>query len=92
LADSCALQSLSSEMARADEDARVAYESELRSIIASVADGLDGKPKARREEATAPARDSRRGGVTLARAVHDEEFGSEIAAAVRKAALHLTND
>jgi hypothetical protein len=40
-------------MARADEDARTAYEAELRSIIAGVADGLEGKPKVRREEATA---------------------------------------
>ncbi len=88
LADSCALQSLSSEMARADEDARAAYEAELRSIIASVADGLDGKPKVRREEATALLA-ILVGGVTLARAVHDAEFSNEIAAAVRKAALRL---
>ena len=88
LADSCALQSLSSEMARADADARAAYEVELRSIIASVADGLDGKPKVRREEATALLA-LLVGGVTLARAVHDEEFSNEIAAAVRKAALRL---
>jgi hypothetical protein len=90
LADSCALQSLSGEMARADQDARAAYEAELRSIIASVADGLDGKPKARREEATALLA-ILVGGVTLARAVQDKEFSNEIAAAVRKAALRLTN-
>jgi AcrR family transcriptional regulator len=90
LADSCALQSLSGEMARADNDARTAYEDELRSIIASVADGLEGKPKVRREEATALLA-ILVGGVTLARAVHDEEFSDEIAAAVRKAALRLTN-
>jgi AcrR family transcriptional regulator len=88
LADSCALQSLSSEVARADEDARAAYEVELRAIIASVADGLDGRPKARREEATALLA-ILVGGVTLARAVHDGEFSQEIAAAVRKAALRL---
>ncbi len=90
LADSCALQSLSGEMARADQDARTAYEDELRSIIASVADGLEGKAKVRREEATALLA-ILVGGVTLARAVHDEEFSNEIAAAVRKAALRLIN-
>jgi AcrR family transcriptional regulator len=90
LSDSCALQSLSSEVARADGDARAAYEAELRSIIATVADGLDGKPKVRREEATALLA-ILVGGVTLARAVHDEEFSNEIASAVRKAALRLTN-
>lgn len=89
LADSCALQSLSSEIARADDDARTAYEAELRSIIASVADGLQGKPKVRREEATALLA-ILVGGVTLARAVQDAAFGDEIAAAVRKAALRLS--
>jgi AcrR family transcriptional regulator len=89
LADSCALQSLSSEIARADDDARTAYEAELRSIIASVADGLQGKLKVRREEATALLA-ILVGGVTLARAVQDAAFGDEIAAAVRKAALRLS--
>ncbi len=88
LADSCALQSLSSEVARADHDARAAYETELRSIITSVSEGLKGKPKARREEATALLA-LLVGGVTLARAVDDKEFSTEIAAAVRKAALRL---
>jgi len=63
----------------------------LRSIIASVADGLEGKPKVRREEATALLA-ILVGGVTLARGVHDKEFSNEIAAAVRKAAMRLTND
>ena len=53
LAESCALQSLSSEVARADDETRQAYETELRSIIEAMAAGLEGKPKARREEATA---------------------------------------
>jgi TetR/AcrR family transcriptional regulator, transcriptional repressor for nem operon len=53
LADSCALQNLSSEVARAGDDVCLACEGELRSTIASVAEGFEGKPKARREEATA---------------------------------------
>jgi TetR/AcrR family transcriptional repressor of nem operon len=47
LAESCALQSLSSEVARADDETRQAYETELGSIIEAVAAGLEGKPKAR---------------------------------------------
>ena len=90
LADSCALQSLSSEVARADDNARAAYEAQLRSIITSVADGLEGKPKARREEATALLA-LLVGGVTLARAVQAPAFSNEIAGAVRKAALRLGN-
>ena len=88
LSDSCALQSLSSEVARANDDAKIAYETELRSIIDTVADGLNGKAKARREEATALLA-LLVGGVTLARAVHDEGFSKEIAQAVCKAAQRL---
>ncbi|SED96159.1 transcriptional regulator, TetR family [Rhizobiales bacterium GAS191] len=88
LADSCALQSLSSEVARADDDARQAYETELRAIIETMAAGLEGKPKVRREEATALLA-LLVGGVTLARAVSDPAISDEIAAAVRKAALGL---
>ncbi len=88
LADSCALQSLSVEVARADDDARQAYETELRAIIEAVAAGLEGKPKARREEATALLA-LLVGGVSLARAVRDATVSDEIAAAVRKAAIGL---
>jgi hypothetical protein len=77
-------------VARADDETRGAFETELRSIIASVADGLDGKPKARREEAIAMLA-LLAGGVTLARAVQDKELSNEIAAAVRKSALRLNS-
>ncbi len=53
-----------------------------------MAAGLEGKPKARREEATALLA-LLVGGVTLARAVHDPDVSKEIAAAVRKSALAL---
>jgi hypothetical protein len=68
----------------------MAYETELRSIIETVADGLNGKAKARREEATALLA-LLVGGVTLARAVHDAGFSKEIAQAVRKAAQQLSS-
>lgn len=88
LADSCALQSLSSEVARAGDGARQAFETELRAIIDAVAAGLEGKPRARREEATALLA-LLVGGVTLARAVQDPVVSNEIASAVRKAAIGL---
>ena len=75
-------------MARADDETRQAYETELCSIIEAMAAGLEGKPKARREEATALLA-LLVGGVTLARAVKDPAISDEIAAAVRKAALDL---
>jgi len=88
LAESCALQSLSSEVARADDETRQAYETQLCAIIEAVAAGLEGRPKARREEATALLA-MLVGGVTLARAVQDPAISNDIATAVRKAALKL---
>ncbi|MBD8899538.1 TetR/AcrR family transcriptional regulator [Rhodanobacter sp. DHG33] len=85
LADSCAVQSLSSEVARASDDARLAYEAELQGVIEAMAAGLNGKPKARREEAIALLA-LLVGGVTLARAVQNPATSDAIAAAVRKAA------
>jgi len=88
LADSCALQSLSGEVARADDETRQAYETELRGIIEAVAAGLEGTPKAKREEAISLLA-LLVGSVTLARAVKDPAVSNEIAAAVRKTALAL---
>ena len=88
LADSCALQSLSGEVARADDDTREAFETELRGIIDAVAGGLEGTPKAKREEAINLLA-LLVGSVTLSRAVKDPGVSSEIAAAARKAALGL---
>jgi hypothetical protein len=86
LAESCALQSLSGEDMRADVEAREAYEKELRAVIEAMAGGLEGKPKARREEAMALL-SILVGGVTIAREIHDPAFAAEIATAVRKTAL-----
>jgi len=88
LAESCAAQSLSSEVARASDDTRLAYETELQTVIEAMAAGLTGKPKARREEAIALLA-LLVGGVTLARAVQAPATSDAIAAAVRKAALTL---
>lgn len=90
LGDSCALQSLSGEVARADDETRAAFEAELRGIIDAVAGGLEGSSKARRDEAISLLA-LLVGSVTLARAVKDPAVGNEIAAAVRKSAhaLHV---
>lgn len=90
LSESCALQSLSDEVTRADDGIRKAYETQLQTIIETVSAGLEGKPKARREEATALLA-ILVGGVTLARAVSDPALSDEIASAVRKAALGLSH-
>lgn len=89
LADSCALQSLTGEVARADDEAREAYENELGKVIDTAAAGLTSDSAAeRRAEATALLA-LLAGGVSLARAVKDPALSEEIAASVRWAAAKL---
>ncbi|PPD15859.1 MAG: TetR family transcriptional regulator [Methylobacterium sp.] len=89
LAESCALQSLTNEVARADPDIRAIYEEKLRAIIDSTADGLAGDTvRSRRDESIALLA-LLIGGVSLARGVNDEALGNEIAKAVREAAQQL---
>ncbi len=89
LADSCALQSLTGEVARADEEAREAYEVELCKVIDVAAAGLDsGSAKERQAEATALLA-LLIGGVSLARAVKNPALSKEIAASVHRAAMKL---
>lgn len=84
LSGSCALQSLSSDMARADEDARQAYESNLQSIIEAMS-----KESGIGDEQAITLLALLVGGVTLARAVHSPAASDEIACAVRKTAMTL---
>jgi TetR/AcrR family transcriptional repressor of nem operon len=85
LAESCALQSLTGEVTRADAATREIFEAELHAVVDAAADGLDGpSAKARRKEALVMLA-LLSGGVSLARAVHDPAFSEEIAAAIRGA-------
>ena len=89
LAESCALQSLTGEVARADEDARAAYEAGLRQVIETAMEGSSGDgPEPGRAETIALFA-LLAGGVSMARAVRDPAFAEEIAEAVRQAALSL---
>ena len=89
MSQSCALQSLTTEVARADAPTRKAYETELRDVIAALAEGLEGRtPAAKRSEAIAMLA-MLSGGVSMARAVEDEELAQEIAAAVANVAQRL---
>jgi AcrR family transcriptional regulator len=91
LGDSCALQSLSADVSRADDETRALFEEIFREILDGVAGGLEGRPRARRDEAIALLA-LLAGGVTLARAVSDSALSDEIGAAVRKAAAALAQD
>jgi hypothetical protein len=84
LTESCALQSLTGEVARADAATREAFEAELHAVVAAAADGLEGSPRARRHQALVMLA-LLSGGVSLARAVNDPAFSAEIAAAIRGA-------
>jgi TetR/AcrR family transcriptional repressor of nem operon len=90
LGESCALQSLTSEVARADDATRQAYEKELLAVLDAAAEGMPStSAKARRAEAIALMA-LLSGGVSMARAIHDPELGEEIAAAIRTAAAQLS--
>jgi AcrR family transcriptional regulator len=83
MTESCALQSLTGEVARADTRTRETYEALLREVIAAAADGVPGtSAQARRREAIVMLA-LLSGGVSLARAVQDPALSDEIAAAIR---------
>lgn len=92
LAESCALQSLTGEVARADDEARAAYEAELRLVLESAAAGMQGATAAERRAEAMALLALLAGGVSVARAVRDPAFAEEIAAAVRQAAIRLAGD
>lgn len=89
LGDSCALQSLTLDVARAGEDTKAAYETALRSVVDAVAAGLSsGTLPARRKTAWAILA-VLSGSVSIARATADPRTGAQIAAAVKGAVLKM---
>ena len=85
LAESCALQSLTPEVGRSDDMARSVFQSEVLKAAETFASGLplvDGKPDLDRAWAYMAML---AGGVTLARAVKDQELAEGIASAVSNA-------
>jgi TetR/AcrR family transcriptional repressor of nem operon len=87
LAESCALQSLPPEVARADAPARRAFEVELLEIAALVAAGPSSVDAPETVEAAFTALATLVGTVTLARAVEDEKVAQRIAAATERVLL-----
>ena len=87
MGESCALQSLTPEVARADNETKAAYEAELLRVVDAVAEGLPDCTLPQRRKAAWAVLSILSGGVTLARAVDDPKTGAVIAAAVRTAVL-----
>ena len=83
LGEGCALPSLSSDVERAGDEARLVYETKLREIAHEMAEGLPGKERERMNEAWSDLA-LLLGGLTLARTVHDAKLSKEIAEAVLK--------
>ena len=94
LGESCALQSLTPEVARADRDTKAAYEAELVRVVEAVAQGLsiqglsNGTPSARRKTAWAIL-SILSGGVSIARSTADPKLGSQVGVALKAAVLAL---
>ena len=89
LGESCALQSLSPDVQRADGEVKAAYEAKLAEIASAVADGLPGRSKVDRMRRAWALLSLLSGGVTLARSAHDPATSAGIAAALRKTALAI---
>jgi TetR/AcrR family transcriptional regulator, transcriptional repressor for nem operon len=89
LAESCALQSLSPEVARAGADAKTAYETELLKVVEAVASGLPHETLSTRRRTAWAILSMLSGGVTLARTANDQKTGAAIANAIKGAVLKL---
>ena len=92
LGESCALQSLTPEVARADDETKAAYEAELLRVVDAVAEGLPDGTLPQRRKAAWAVLSILSGGVTLARAVDDPKIGASIGAAVRAAVLAICQE
>lgn len=88
-AEACALQTLTSEVARSGAAVRASYQDELLKVIGVVAQGLpQGTPTERRNRAWALL-SLLSGGVTTARALADDKLSAKAAKALRSAALAI---
>jgi AcrR family transcriptional regulator len=81
LASSCALPTLSLEAARSDNATRAEYSAQIRSIVATLADG----PGVAAQDRALAILALLSGGMTMAHAVDDPKLGARIARAVVKA-------
>lgn len=87
LPESCALQSLSPEVARADPASRERYQARLQEVVEAILSGPASKGAPASEAAAWVALATLIGSVTLARAVTDEALAERIAMAAVDALL-----
>jgi TetR/AcrR family transcriptional repressor of nem operon len=89
LGDSCALQSLTPEVARAAHTTRAAYEAELLRVHEAVAAGLPEGARGSRRKLAWTILAMLSGGVSLARSTVDPKVGAQIASALKAAITTL---
>ena len=91
LSESCAMQSMSPEVARSDEQAHAAFEAGLLDVADAIVSGPDSPGAPRDVNAALAAMASLIGAVTLARAVASPHLAERIASTVA-AALRMNDD
>lgn len=89
LGESCALQSLTLDVARADIETKVAYEAELLKVVEAVALGLPKGTLAVRRKIAWAILSLLSGGVTLARSAHDRRVSDTISGSTKAAIFAL---
>lgn len=87
LAQSCSLQTLTPELARADDATKCLFRAKLQAIAEAVVDGPDSPHKPTTMESALTALSSLIGAVTMARAAGDESMAQAIAKAMRRQLL-----
>lgn len=90
LEQSCAVQTITSDIMRADVKIKSIFQEELHKAVKAIADGLDNIPDENRKKNAWALLSVLSGGVTLARACNDENIILEITNGVRENALCLT--
>lgn len=87
LAEACALQALTSEVARANESVRTIYQDELVKVIKAIAQGLPKGITDENIDRVWALMAILSGGVTMARALATDELSDQVAEGIRKASL-----
>jgi TetR/AcrR family transcriptional regulator, transcriptional repressor for nem operon len=89
LGESCALQSLASEVGRSDQRIKATFQGRIVEVAEAVADGFEGGTANERLKRAMAFLAILSGGVTLARAVDDTALSDAIANSIRTAALAI---
>lgn len=92
LAEACALQALTSEVARSNETVRANYQAELTKVIEVVAKGLPQGTTVERFNRAWALLSLLSGGVTIARALADDSLAAQAAKGLRSAALAIAQN